>query len=63
MAKKSSQTFAKRQKEMARKEKQERKAQRRMERNRLRAAGLPLTPESVEDSPEGTEDVGGPPQA
>ncbi|HZI64528.1 MAG TPA: hypothetical protein VFE44_07090 [Thermoanaerobaculia bacterium] len=62
MAKKSSQTFAKRQKEMARKEKQERKAQRRMERNRLRAAGLPFTPESVEDSPEGAEEVGGPPQ-
>lgn len=62
MAKKSSQTFAKRQKEMARKEKQERKVQRRMERNRLRAAGLPFTPESAEDSPEGTEEIGEPPQ-
>ena len=58
MAKRSSQTFAKRQKEMARKEKQERKAQRRMERNRLRAAGLPVNPESVEPSaPESTEEV------
>jgi hypothetical protein len=37
MAKRSSQTFAKRQKEMARKEKQAAKAQKRAERNQIKA--------------------------
>jgi hypothetical protein len=49
MARRSSQTFAKRQKEMARKEKQQRKAEKRMERKRLREQGLlpPSTDELV----------------
>jgi len=41
MAKRSSQTFAKRQKEMARKEKQAAKAQKRAERNLLKAQRPP----------------------
>ena len=56
MAKRSSQTFAKRQKEMARKEKQARKAQRRIERSRERAARALLPPEpetfAVPETPE-----------
>lgn len=41
MAKRSSQTFAKRQKELARKERQAEKARKRMERKQRRADGLP----------------------
>lgn len=55
MATRSKQSFAKRQKEMARKEKQERKLQRRLERKQNRAEGLPGVPEEPlegEESPE-----------
>ncbi len=43
MAKRSSQTFAKRQKELARKEKQQQKAQKRVERKQLKAERGPNT--------------------
>ena len=50
MASRSKQSFAKRQKEMARKEKQERKAQRRLERKQARADGVAWGP--AEENPE-----------
>jgi hypothetical protein len=53
MASRSKQSFAKRQKEMARKEKQERKAQRRLERKQARADGVDWQ-EPEEQAVEGT---------
>jgi len=56
MAKRSTETFAKRQKEFARKEKQQRKTAKRLERRRLGPAGA--AGEGVEGDPENPDAMG-----